>query len=53
MCTKITDYFFAIQVQLTKRIGNIPNETVRKAEVCIFFEDFTQAEKLYLEADRK
>ena len=40
-------------VQLTKRIANISNELIRKAEVASFFGDFEKAESLYLEADRK
>ncbi|CAG7833859.1 unnamed protein product [Allacma fusca] len=40
-------------VQLTKRVGNISHELIRKAEVASFFGDFEKAETLYLEADRK
>jgi WD repeat-containing protein 35 len=40
-------------VQFAKRMANIPDERVRKAEIFPFFEDFEAAEKLYLEADRK
>lgn len=40
-------------VQFSKRIANITDDTIRKAEVSCFFEDFETAEKLFLEADRR
>ncbi|CAL8109802.1 unnamed protein product [Orchesella dallaii] len=40
-------------VQFSKRIANITNDVVRKAEVSCFFEDFEKAEALFLEADRR
>lgn len=40
-------------IQLVKRITNIQNETLRKAEVAAYFKDFEEAERLYLEVDRR
>uniref|UniRef100_A0A0P4W8W7 WD repeat-containing protein 35 n=1 Tax=Scylla olivacea TaxID=85551 RepID=A0A0P4W8W7_SCYOL len=40
-------------IQLVKRITNIQNEPLRKAEVAAYFKDFEEAERLYLEVDRR
>lgn len=40
-------------VQFSKRIANITDDGIRKAEVFCFFEDFDKAEKLFLETDRR
>ncbi|MCL4131009.1 UNVERIFIED_CONTAM: hypothetical protein GTU68_000378, partial [Idotea baltica] len=39
-------------IQLVKKMANIQNETIRKAEVKVYFKDYEEAEKLYLESDR-
>ncbi|XP_076068879.1 intraflagellar transport protein Oseg4 [Oratosquilla oratoria] len=40
-------------ILLVKKIANIQNETLRRAEVAAYFKDFDEAEKLYLEVDRR
>lgn len=40
-------------IQLIKRLKTIQNETLKKAEVAAFFGDFDEAEKLYVDADRR
>lgn len=40
-------------IQLVKKISNIQNEALRKAEVAAYFKDFDEAERLYLEVDRR
>lgn len=40
-------------VQLIKRLNAIQNETLRKAEIAAFYGDFDDAEKLYMDADRR
>jgi hypothetical protein len=40
-------------IQFVKRLHDIHNDTLKKAEVAAFFKDFDQAEKLYLEVDRR
>ncbi|PSN48259.1 WD repeat-containing protein 35, partial [Blattella germanica] len=40
-------------IQFVKRLHNIHNDTLKKAEVAAYFKDFNEAEKLYLEVDRR
>lgn len=40
-------------IQLIKRLRAIQNETLQKAEIAAFFGDFDDAEKLYIDADRR
>lgn len=40
-------------IQLIKRLRTIPNVNLQKAEVVSFFSDFDEAEKLYIDADRR
>lgn len=40
-------------IQLIKRLKSIQNVTLQKAEVAAFFGDFDEAEKLYIDADRR
>ena len=40
-------------IQLVKRISNIQNETLRRAEAAAYFKDFNEAERLYLDIDRR
>ncbi|XP_055920136.1 WD repeat-containing protein 35 isoform X1 [Eupeodes corollae] len=40
-------------IQLIKRLRNIPSETLQKAEVTAFYGEFEEAEKLYMDADRR
>lgn len=40
-------------VQLIKRLKAIPSETLKKAEIASFYGDFDDAEKLYIDADRR
>lgn len=40
-------------VQLIKRLNAIQNETLKKAEIAAFYGDFDDAEKLYMDADRR
>lgn len=39
-------------IQLVKKIANIQNDSIKKAEVKAYFKDYEEAEKLYLESDR-
>jgi WD repeat-containing protein 35 len=36
-----------------KQLHNIHNDTLKKAEVAAYFKNFDEAEKLYLEVDRR
>lgn len=40
-------------IQFIKRLANIHSDQLKKAEVAAYFKDFDEAEKLYLEADRR
>lgn len=40
-------------IQLIKRLKTIQNEQLQKAEVAAFFGNFEDAEKLYIDADRR
>ncbi|XP_063704292.1 WD repeat-containing protein 35 [Culicoides brevitarsis] len=40
-------------LQLIKRLKTIENENLKKAEVAAFYQDFDEAEKLYIDADRR
>ncbi|CAG0879889.1 unnamed protein product [Darwinula stevensoni] len=40
-------------IQFTKKLQNISSETLRKAEVAAYFKQFDEAERLYLEVDRR
>lgn len=40
-------------IQLVKRLRTIQSETLQKAEVSAFFGNFDEAEKLYIDADRR
>lgn len=40
-------------LQLIKRLNNITNDQIKKAQVSAYFGDFSEAEKLFLDADRR
>lgn len=40
-------------IQLVKRLRNIPSELLQKAEVAAFYGEFEEAEKLYIDGDRR
>lgn len=40
-------------IQFIKRLSNIHSDQLKKAEVAAYFKNFDEAEKLYLEADRR
>ncbi|XP_065296308.2 WD repeat-containing protein 35 isoform X2 [Dermacentor albipictus] len=40
-------------IQFVKHIATLPNEDIRKAEVKAYFKQFDDAEKIYLEIDRR
>uniref|UniRef100_A0A6A7G3L3 WD repeat-containing protein 35 n=4 Tax=Hirondellea gigas TaxID=1518452 RepID=A0A6A7G3L3_9CRUS len=40
-------------IQLVKRVAGIHSEAIRKAEVAAYFKRFEEAEKLYLEVERR
>lgn len=40
-------------IQLIKRLKNIQVEALQKAEICAFFGEFDEAEKLYIDVDRR
>ena len=40
-------------IQLIKRLRTIQNQNLQKAEISAFFGDFDDAEKLYIDADRR
>ena len=40
-------------IQFIKRLTNIHSDQLKRAEVAAYFKDFDEAEKLYLEADRR
>lgn len=40
-------------LQLIKRLKTIENESLKKAEISAFYQDFDEAEKLYIDADRR
>ncbi|XP_049861684.1 WD repeat-containing protein 35 isoform X1 [Schistocerca gregaria] len=40
-------------IQFVKRLQNIQNDTLKKAEVAAYFQNFNDAEKYYLEVDRR
>ncbi|CAN8003269.1 unnamed protein product [Ixodes pacificus] len=40
-------------IQFVKHIANLPNEDIRKAEVKAYFKQFDDAEKIYLDIDRR
>lgn len=40
-------------IQLVKRLRNIPSEMLQKAEVAAFYGEFEEAEKLYIDGDRR
>lgn len=40
-------------IQFIKRLANIHSDQIKRAEVAAYFKDFDEAEKLYLEADRR
>ena len=40
-------------IQFVKKLHNIHNDTLKKGEVAAYFKDFSEAEKLYLEVDRR
>ncbi|KAK7794863.1 hypothetical protein R5R35_002889 [Gryllus longicercus] len=40
-------------IQLVKKLQNIYNDTLKAAEVAAYFKNFNEAEKLYLEVDRR
>ncbi|KAL1124025.1 hypothetical protein AAG570_001795 [Ranatra chinensis] len=40
-------------IQLVKRLANVTNDQLKRAQVAAYFNDFNEAERLYLEADRR
>ncbi len=40
-------------IQFTKRLSRIQNETIKRAEVAAWFRNFDEAEKLFLDVDRR
>lgn len=40
-------------IQFIKKLRSIQNKSIQKAEVAAFFGDFDEAEKLYIDADRR
>jgi WD repeat-containing protein 35 len=40
-------------LQLIKKLRNIQNERIQKAEIAAFYGDYDEAEKLYIDADRR
>lgn len=40
-------------IQFIKKLKGIQNESIQKAEIAAFFGDFDEAEKLYIDADRR
>ena len=40
-------------IQFVKRLSNITNSTIQRAEVAAWFNQYDEAEKLYLEVDRR
>lgn len=40
-------------IRFIKKLKSIQNENIQKAEVAAFFSDFDEAEKLYIDADRR
>ena len=40
-------------IQFTKKLSRIQNETIKRAEVAAWFRNFDEAEKLFLEVDRR
>lgn len=41
------------KVQFVKKLREINNEAIRKARVATYFKNFDEAEKIYMEADRR
>ena len=41
------------RIQFTKRLARIQNETVRRGEVAAWFNNYDEAERLFLEVDRR
>lgn len=40
-------------IEFVKRLGNLQNETMKQAEVAAYFRRFDEAERMYLEMDRR
>ncbi|BES89664.1 WD repeat-containing protein 35-like [Nesidiocoris tenuis] len=40
-------------IQLVKKLSNITNDQIKKAQISSYFGDFNEAEKLYLDVDRR
>ncbi|KAK9510816.1 hypothetical protein O3M35_005521 [Rhynocoris fuscipes] len=40
-------------IQLVKRLGNVTNDQIKRAQVAAYFGDFNEAEKLYIDIDRR
>ena len=40
-------------IQFTKQLENVQSVALKRAEIAAYFKRFDEAEKLYLEADRK
>ncbi|XP_014248010.1 WD repeat-containing protein 35 isoform X2 [Cimex lectularius] len=40
-------------IQLIKRLSNVTNDQIKRAQVAAYFGDFNEAEKLYLDIDRR
>lgn len=47
---KSKDYY---GIEFIKKLQNIPNQNLKKAEICAYFNMFEEAELAYLEQDRK
>lgn len=41
------------KVLFVKKLREINNETIRKARIATYFKNFDEAEKYYMEADRR
>lgn len=41
------------KVLFVKKLGEISNEAIKKARVATYFKNFDEAEKIYIEADRR
>lgn len=40
-------------VLFVKKLGEVNNEAIRRARIATYFKNFDEAEKIYMEADRR
>lgn len=40
-------------IEFVKRLGNLQNDTMKQAEVAAYFKRFDEAERMYLDMDRR